>query len=193
MKDKKVHYVNNQKFYEEIVAYKKKEEEYKQKGLESPRLPEYIGECIFKIANKLSNKPCFINYSYRDEMVSDGIENCIMYFKDFDPNKTQNPFAYFTQVIYYAFLRRINKEEKNRYIIYKNFQETIINNGHTALLMDMEDNHVVPNQLYDNINDFMGRFEKKEEAKKQKRKETKQGLIKFYEEEKNEQRSAVSN
>lgn len=191
MKDKKVHYVDNRRFYEEIVAFKRKEEEYKQKGLESPRLPEYIGECIFKIANKLSNKPCFINYSYRDEMVSDGIENCIMYFKDFDPNKTQNPFAYFTQVIYYAFLRRINKEEKNRYIIYKNFQETIINNGHTALLMDMEDNHVVPNQLYDNINDFMGRFEKKEEVKKQKRKETKQGLIKFYEEKNNEQRSAV--
>lgn len=193
MKDKKVHYVDNKKFYEEIVAYKRKEEEYKQKGLESPRLPEYIGECIFKIANKLSNKPCFINYSYRDEMVSDGIENCIMYFKDFDPNKTQNPFAYFTQVIYYAFLRRINKEEKNRYIIYKNFQETIINNGHTSLLTDVDDNHVMPNQLYDNINDFMGRFEKKEEVKKQKRKETKQGLTKFYEEENNEQRSAVSN
>lgn len=193
MKDKKVHYVDNKRFYEEIVAFKRKEEEYKQKGLESPRLPEYIGECIYKIANKLSNKPCFMNYSYRDEMVSDGIENCIMYFKDFDPNKTQNPFAYFTQVIYYAFLRRINKEEKNRYIIYKNFQETIINNGHTSLLMDTEDNHVVPSQLYDNINDFMGRFEMKEEAKKQKRKESKQGLAKFYEEENNEQRSAVSN
>lgn len=193
MKDRKVHYVDNKKFYEEIVAYKKKEEEYKQKGLESPRLPEYIGECIFKIANKLSNKPCFMNYSYRDEMVSDGIENCIMYFKDFDPSKTQNPFAYFTQVIYYAFLRRINKEEKNRYIIYKNFQETIINNGHVGLLMDMEDNHMMPTQMYDNINEFMGRFERKEETKKQKRKETKQGLTKFYEEEKNEQRSAVSN
>jgi hypothetical protein len=166
MKDKKVHYVNNQQFYEVIVAHKKKEEEHRQKGLEPPRLPEYIGECIWKIANKLSNKPCFINYSYRDEMVSDGIENCIMYFKDFDPNKTQNPFAYFTQVIYYAFLRRINKEEKNRYIIYKNFQETIINNGHTGLLMDTDDNHMMPTQMYDNINDFMGRFERKEEAKK---------------------------
>jgi hypothetical protein len=193
MKDKKVHYVDNKKFYEEILVYKRKEEECKQKGLEPPRLPEYIGECIFKIANKLSNKPCFINYSYRDEMISDGIENCIMYFKDFDPNKTQNPFAYFTQVIYYAFLRRINKEEKNRYIIYKNFQETIINNGHTSLLTDVDDNHVMPNQLYDNINDFMGRFEKKEEIKKQKRKDVKQGLTKFYEEEKDEQRSAVSN
>jgi len=192
MKEKKVNYVDNKKFYETIVEHRKRVDEYLQKGLEPPRLPEYIGECIWKIANKLSNKPCFINYSYRDEMVSDGIENCIMYFKDFDPNKTQNPFAYFTQIIYYAFLRRINKEEKNRYIIYKNFQETIINNGHNAFLTDMEDNHIVPSQMYDNINSFMGRFEEKEEVKKQKRKEMKQGLTKFYEEEKDEPRSAVS-
>ena len=192
MKEKKVNYVDNKKFYETIVEHRRRVEESAQKGLESPRLPEYIGECIWKIANKLSNKPCFINYSYRDEMISDGIENCIMYFKDFDPNKTQNPFAYFTQIIYYAFLRRINKEEKNRYIIYKNFQETIINNGHNAYLTDTEDNHIVPTQMYDNINSFMGRFEEKEELKKQKRKEQKLGLTKFYEEDKDEQRSAVS-
>lgn len=193
MKTKKtpVHYVDNKKFYQEILVYKQKVAEADSKGLESPRLPNYIGECIWKIANKLANKPCFINYSYRDEMISDGIENCILYFKDFDPNKTQNPFAYFTQVIYFAFLRRINKEEKNRYIIYKNFQETIINNGHAGHLVDGDDNHVVSVNLYDNINDFMDRFEKKEAIKKEKRKIAKEGLIKFYEEE-NEQRSAVS-
>ena len=193
MKTKKtpVHYVDNKKFYQEILVYKQKVAEADSKGLESPRLPNYIGECIWKIANKLANKPCFINYSYRDEMISDGIENCILYFKDFDPNKTQNPFAYFTQVIYFAFLRRINKEEKNRYIIYKNFQETVINNGHAAHLVDGDDNHVVSVNLYDNINDFMDRFEKKEAIKKEKRKIAKEGLIKFYEEE-NEQRSTVS-
>ena len=193
MKTKKtpVHYVDNKKFYQEILVYKQKVAEADSKGLESPRLPNYIGECIWKIANKLANKPCFINYSYRDEMISDGIENCILYFKDFDPNKTQNPFAYFTQVIYFAFLRRINKEEKNRYIIYKNFQETIINNGHAGHLVDGDDNHVMSVNLYDNINDFMERFEKKEAVKKEKRKTAKEGLIKFYEEE-NEQRSAVS-
>jgi hypothetical protein len=125
-------------------------------------------------------------------MVSDGIENCIMYFKDFDPNKTQNPFAYFTQIIYYAFLRRISKEEKNRYIIYKNFQESIVNQGKDAILMDSDNNSIVPTQMYDNINEFMAKFEKKEEVKKQKRKEMKQGLTKFYEEEKDEPRSAVS-
>jgi len=205
MKTKKtsVHYVDNKKFYEEILVYKKKVQEAKEKGLEEPRLPNYIGECIFKIADKLSTKPCFINYSYRDEMISDGIENCIMYFKDYNPKIGQNPFAYFTQIIYYAFLRRISKEEKNRYTIYKNFQHTIIHGNPTSHfdssnsdnlahsnLFDREDIDFTP-QMYDNINEFMDRFEKKEAIKKEKRKIAKEGLIKFYEEEKDEQRSAV--
>jgi hypothetical protein len=191
-KQNKVHYVDNQKFYQEILEHKRKVAEAREKGLEEPRLSNYIGECIWKIANKLSCKPCFLNYSYRDEMISDAIENCILYFNDYDPNRGSNPFAYFTQVIYFAFLRRINKEEKNRYIIYKNFQETVINNGHAAHLVDGDDNHLLSVNLYDNINDFMERFEKKEAVKKEKRKIAKEGLIKFYEEE-NEQRSTVSN
>ena len=194
MKQKKtpVHYVDNQKFYQEIIAHKKKVKEAREKGLEDPKLSNYIGECIWKIANKLSCKPCFLNYSYRDEMISDAIENCILYFNDYDPDRGSNPFAYFTQVIYFAFLRRINKEEKNRYIIYKNFQETIINNGHAGSLVDGDDNHLLSVNLYDNINEFMERFEKKEAVKKEKRKVAKEGLTKFYEEE-DEQRSTVSN
>jgi len=191
-KKSKVHYVDNQKFYQEILNHKKKVAEAREKGLEDPRLPNYIGECIWKIASKLANKPCFINYSYKDEMISDGIENCILYFNDYNPDIGKNPFAYFTQVIYFAFLRRINKEEKNRYIIYKNFQETIVNNGHAGFLVDGDDNHLLSVNLYDNINDFLERFEKKEAVKKEKRKNAKEGLIKFYEEENNEQRSTVS-
>jgi hypothetical protein len=191
--EKKVHYVDNKKFYDEILKHKERVKLAKEKGIEEPRLPNYIGECIYKIANKLSNKPCFINYSFREEMVSDGIENCILYFNDYNPDLGKNPFAYFTQVIYYAFLRRINKEEKNRYIIYKNFQETIINNGHAALLTDSDNNHLMSAPIYDNINEFMERYERKEEIKKEKRKIAKEGLEKFYEEDTNEQRSTVSN
>jgi hypothetical protein len=192
-KQNKVHYVDNQKFYQEILEHKRKVAEAREKGLEDPKLSNYIGECIWKIATKLSTKPCFLNYSYREEMISDGIENCILYFNDYDPNRGSNPFAYFTQVIYFAFLRRINKEERNRYTIYKNFQETIINNGHAGHLVDGDDNHVMSVNLYDNINEFMERFEKKEAVKKEKRKIAKEGLIKFYEEENDEQRSTVSN
>jgi len=187
-----VHYVDNQKFYQEILEHKKRVADAREKGIQDPKLSNYIGECIWKIATKLSSKPCFLNYSYRDEMISDAIENCILYFNDYDPNRGSNPFAYFTQVIYFAFLRRINKEEKNRYIIYKNFQETIINNGHASRLVDGDDNHIVSVNLYDNINEFMERFEKKEAIKKEKRKVAKEGLIKFYEEENDDKRSAVS-
>ena len=181
-KTKKPHYVDNQKFFAEIVEYRKKLHEAREAGLEDPRIPNYIGECIWKIANKLSSKPCFMNYSYREEMVSDGIENCILYFKDYDPAIGQNPFAYFTQVIYYAFLRRINKEEKNRYAMYKHFQESVLHQHDTNLLRDSDDNHLLPTQMYDNINDFMSRFEEKEEKKKLKRKQAKEGLQQFYEE-----------
>ena len=188
----RAHYVDNKKFYEEIIKYKKAVRKAKREGREEPRIPNYIGECIYKIAENLSCKPCFMNYSFRDEMVSDGIENCILYFKDYDPKIGQNPFAYFTQVIYYAFLRRINKEEKNRYIICKNFQHTIIHgkqdggldtyaNHDTINIFDADDGNVMPVSMYDNINDFMYKFERKEEAKKVKRKQMKKNLQNFYE------------
>lgn len=182
MKKKPINYVNNQEFHAAIVAHIEKSRIAIAEGKEPPRIPDYIGSCIWKIAEKLSTKPCFVNYSFRDEMVSDGIENCILYFHDYDPVKGQNAFAYFTQIVYYAFLRRINKEEKSRYALYKNFQETITNNYDSGLLVDSDDNHLMPSQMYDNINDFMARFEKKEAAKKAKRKQAKEGLSPFLEE-----------
>lgn len=187
-KKEKPHYVDNKKFYAEIVKYREACAEADKEGHEHPRMNNYIGECIYKIADKLSYKPCFMNYSFREEMVDDGIENCIMYFKDFDPNKTQNPFAYFTQIIYYAFLRRIAKEERNRYTKYKYFQETIIHSEGMDNLIDYDDNHAVPKEMYSNINEFMEKFENKEKERKRKQKEMlakspKKGIRKFLGEE----------
>lgn len=176
-------YVNNKRFYDEIVEHRRKVSIAREKGLDEPRIPNYIGECILKIAERLATKPCFANYSYKDEMISDAVENAFLYFHDFDPEKGSNPFSYFTQIVYYAFLRRISKEEKNRYTIYKNFQETITSQHGSDLLLDGDDNHLLPTQLYDNINDFMTRFEAKEEVKKQKRKQIKEGLSRFIPEE----------
>ena len=177
---KPINYVDNKKFYQEILLYKASVNEAKKKGLDEPRIPEYIGECIFKIAEKLSTKPCFVNYSYRDEMIADGYENCILYFKDYNPDIGQNPFAYFTQIIYYAFLRRINKEEKNRYTIYRNFQETITLDQIENHLLDENDQPIATKSMYDNINHFIDKFEKKEKEKKEKRKQAKEGLDRFY-------------
>ena len=113
------HYVDNQRFLEEISEYQKFRIDAKDKGEEPPPCPEYIGECFLKIANRLSYRPNFINYAFREDMISDGIENCVQYMNNFNPEKSKNPFAYFTQIIYYAFVRRIQKEKKQLYIKYK--------------------------------------------------------------------------
>jgi hypothetical protein len=91
-----------------------------------PPVTSYIGECFMSIADRLSRKPNFINYPYRDEMISDGIENCLLYAYNFDPKKSTNPFSYFTQIIYYAFLRRISKEKKQAYIKLKKIENSNI-------------------------------------------------------------------
>lgn len=110
------HYVNNPDFLTAIKEYKRQVAENKEAGLPKPQVSNYIGECILKIANHLSYKPNFINYTYREEMISDGIENCLMYIDNFNPERSSNPFAYFTQIIYYAFIRRIQKEKKQTLI-----------------------------------------------------------------------------
>lgn len=110
------HYVNNPDFLAALKEYKAKVNAAKEAGQPKPQVSNYIGECILKIANHLSYKPNFINYTYREEMISDGIENCLMYIDNFDPDKYNNPFAYFTQIIYYAFIRRIQKEKKQTLI-----------------------------------------------------------------------------
>ncbi|BCU99527.1 MAG: hypothetical protein CM15mV28_0950 [Thaumasvirus sp.] len=105
-------YVDNQEFLAAIIKYKEKVDHAKEKKLPKPRVNNYIGGCFLKIATHLSYRPNFINYMYKDDMVCDGIENCIQYIDNFDPAKSRNPFAYFTQIVYYAFLRRIAKEKR---------------------------------------------------------------------------------
>merc|ERR1712078_761039 len=95
-----------------MKEYKLLCEKAEKKGKERPPVTNYIGGCFLKIANHLSYRPNFINYTFRDDMISDGIENCLQYLGNFNPEKSKNPFAYFTQIIYYAFIRRIQKEKK---------------------------------------------------------------------------------
>jgi hypothetical protein len=175
MANKDKNYVDNKRLYNEILEYQQKVKKHRKerKNTPLPKIPNYVGESIYKIANKLSYKPCFINYSFKEEMISDGIENCIQYFDNFNPEKSQNPFSYFTQIIWFAFLRRIGKEERNRYIKYKYFQEYFVNTGDISLLLDSDDNHLLSFTMYDNITEFMEKFEKKEKEKKIKRKENK--------------------
>jgi len=109
---KKEHYVNNKDFLDALVQYRIHVQEAKNQGNPKPKVPEYVGECFLKIATHLSYRPNFVNYMFKDDMICDGIENCLQYIDNFDPAKSTNPFAYFTQIIYFAFLRRIQREKK---------------------------------------------------------------------------------
>ena len=106
------HYVNNKEFLTAIIAYKDSIALAEARGEAKPRITNYLGECFLKIATHLSYKPNFVNYMFKEDMICDGIENCVQYINNFNPEKSKNPFAYFTQIIHYAFLRRIQKEKK---------------------------------------------------------------------------------
>jgi len=121
---KSEHYVNNKELLEALIVYRGKVAHAKENDLPKPRITNYLGSCFLKIATHLSYKPNFVNYMFRDDMISDGIENCVQYIHNFDPEKSRNPFAYFTQIIHYAFLRRIQKEKKQLDIKNKIIEKT---------------------------------------------------------------------
>ena len=112
VRKKSEHYVNNKQLLEALIVYRAKVAHAKENDLPKPRITNYLGECFLKIATHLSYKPNFVNYMFREDMISDGIENCVQYIHNFDPEKSKNPFAYFTQIIHYAFLRRIQREKR---------------------------------------------------------------------------------
>ena len=118
------HYVNNKEFLAALIKLREDREIAEIRGNEKPRIPRYIGECFLKIATHLSFKPNFVNYMFKEDMISDGIENCVQYIHNFNPEKSQNPFAYFTQIIHYAFSRRIQKEKKQLEIKNKILEKT---------------------------------------------------------------------
>ena len=150
------HYVDNKKFLEAMVIYRDKVNNAKENNRTKPDVTNYIGECFLKIANHLSYRPNFINYTYRDDMISDGIENCLQYMNNFDPNKSTNPFAYFTQIIYYAFIRRIQKEKKQQQVK----QKLIANAGVENIMDQLEGDDA---QYRSQLLDFLQRNQKLEE------------------------------
>ena len=161
-----VHYVNNKEFTAAIIEHNRACVEAEELDDPKPRVSEYIGECIYKIATRLSTKPNFINYSYRDEMICDGIENTLQYINNFDGNKSQNAFAYVTQIIYFAFLRRIHKEKKQAAIK----QKSIIEAGYLFETFDTIDGDTtgMTNQYIDFLQQNMNPINYKPRGSKKK-------------------------
>ena len=158
----KPHYVDNKKFLVAMTEYRESRIKAEEEGQKRPQVTNYIGECYLKIANHLSYRPNFINYTYRDDMISDGIENCLQYMDNFDPEKSKNPFAYFTQIIYYAFIRRIQKEKKQQQVK----QKMIANFGEENMMDQLEgDDTVYQSQMLE----FLRRNSREEPAEEKKK------------------------
>lgn len=166
------HYVNNPEFLKEMKVHIAAVKKAKKKKEPMPKVSNYIGECIVSIANKLANKPNFVNYPFREEMISDGIENSLQYLNNFDPNKSSNPFAYFTQIIYFAFVRRIQKEKKHLATKYRMIEESLLDLAGDA--DGINSNGKYGSDYADaNMHEFLQNFEKTQQEKKQKIKDSK--------------------
>jgi hypothetical protein len=158
----KEYYVNNKDFLAAIIAYKDEVELAKKKDLPRPRIPNYIGDCFLKIATHLSFKPNFVNYMFREDMISDGIENCVQYIDNFNPDKSKNPFAYFTQIIWFAFLRRISKEKKQLDIKQKilersGFDEVMHTDDYGSDMIGMNQSYADMGSIKENLETKMNR------------------------------------
>jgi len=136
-------YINNKTLYTSMIEYKTKLNKALADGRPKPQVSNYIGQSILLICNNLAKKPNFSGYTYKQEMISDGIIDCISAVDNFDPDKTNNPFAYFTQIAWNAFIRRIQKEKKQTYIKHKNFENSFLMN---QLWNDSENIHLKANE-----------------------------------------------
>ena len=173
-KAKNPHYVDNAKFLEAMREYKKSVNRAKRSKEDKPPVTNYIGECFLKIANHLSYRPNFINYTFRDDMIADGIENCLQYLDNFDPVKSKNPFAYFTQIIYYAFIRRIQKQItiKHKMIREANYDDMTLQPGE-----DRDFKNQFTEFLQKNV---IPKEEEKKEKPKTKKRRVKKGKLDYF-------------
>ena len=141
-------YINNKTLYLAMIQYKDSIKIADEKNINKPQVPNYIGQSILLICNNLAKKPNFSGYSYKQEMISDGIIDCIAAVDNFDPDRTNNPFAYFTQIAWNAFIRRIHKEKKQTYIKHKNFQNSYLTNN---LWSEAENSQLKSNEYSDEL------------------------------------------
>ena len=174
----KEHYVNNKEFLAAMTEYTKNVNRAKRNKQPKPPVTDYIGSCFLKIANHLSYRPNFINYTFRDDMISDGIENCLQYLDNFNPEKSNNPFAYFTQIIYYAFVRRIQKEKKQ--VTIK--QKLIMEANYDDLSLQPGEDREFKNQFTEFLQKNTVIDEPAKKKKKEKKKKTKSTLEYFINE-----------
>ena len=163
----KPHYVNNAQFSEAVVEYVKHARELESQGLEKPRINDYIASCFLKIAEGLSHKANFVRYTYREEMMMDAVENCLKAIDNYNletATRTGKPnaFAYFTQISWYAFLRRIEREKKQQDIKMRYLTES----GIEDLISEESQNDDAFRQTQAFVDELRGRIDIVKESDK---------------------------
>jgi len=159
------HYVNNEDFLKGMIEWKASVKEAKESGESIPPVTSYIAQCFLEIAQNLAKKPNFVNYQFKEDMIGDAVENCLLYCDNFDPEKSQNPFSYFTQITYFAFLRRIQKEKKQNYIKYKYLQSMDVHGDLSDYLKQMGISEEEA-ESYDKVNTEVEQKQTKKKKKK---------------------------
>jgi hypothetical protein len=159
-----MNYVDNQKFSEAVHAYNLKRKIAEENNNPIPRVPEYIGKCFILMSEGMAQKPNFNRYTYKDEMIADGIENCLRYIANYDIEKetrtgNANAFFYFSQIIFYAFVRRIKKEKKqtelkNELVLSSNIDFFITFINEESLDGEEEYHHYLENNVHKKISNI---------------------------------------
>ena len=169
VKKASIHYVDNKVLFAALVEWQKDLKRAHRKKLPKPQLPEYVAECMMKMANRLSQKAGFVNYTYREDMVGDALESCLRYIHNFNPSKSTNAFAYITQIIHNAFIRRIQKEQKQLYIKMRIVDDTDFVGSYERQDGDSTHyNNSYVTYLQENKGDVISKFESWKESKKTK-------------------------
>ena len=171
----KEHYVDNKLFYKEMLDWKKKYKESQEMDEPAPPVSEYIALCFYNIAQNLAKKPNFVNYPFKEDMIGDGVENCLMYCSNFNPRKSKNPFSYFTQILYYAFLSKIQKEKKQNYIKYK-FLESQDTKGDFVEFLKILGINEEEGEMYQRMSEEKNKEKEEKQRKKKKKKNVLEGF-----------------
>jgi hypothetical protein len=154
-----------------MKEYKRLYNESQEKNLDKPKISNYIGECLWKISTGIASRPNFSGYSYIDEMIMDGIENCIRYLHKFDCEKYNNPHAYFSQIIWFAFLKRMEKEKIQHLIKIKALDHSFSDNELNDIMNEFGHNKQDIQLLYNEKNSLtLQEFEDKKDKKIKKKK-----------------------
>lgn len=170
-------YISNKKMYNELIKYYDQIELAEKENREEPQIPDYLGECFLLIAENLAKKPNFSSYTFKEDMIQDGVLTCVANITKFDPDRTNNPFSYFTQAIFYSFLQRIAKEKKQEYVKYKSIEKKYFseevgetNNFDKGNFKTSDNNNL---EIFDNYLEFIEEYEDKHLPKKSKQRRQK--------------------